>query len=92
MLKHHADAEFARHLRIMDMRRFAAPKNSPAIRPHRAEKNINQSAFTGAIFPDKRMLFAAAHCKMDIIIRAQIAITFANAARLQQKFAHNGLL
>ena len=89
VLKDNADAEFARRLRAVDARGFAAPIDVAAVGLRRAVDDVDERAFSGAVFADERVFFTGAHDKMNVVVGAQIAVGFANAARFQQRRRHH---
>ena len=83
MLKHHADAKFARGFWVGDGDALAVPADLTRVGLHDAVDHLHQRRFSRAVFAQKRVDFTGAHRKADLIIGKHAGEPFGNARKIK---------
>ena len=83
MLKHHADAQRPRLLRVADAHRHAVDHDAAGVRLDRAVDDLHQRGLAGAVFAQHGMNLAGLHSEGDIAVGDHCRIALGDAAQHQ---------
>jgi len=82
VLEHHADAEPAGVRRALDRHLLAAPKDLACVRPNDAVDDLDQRAFSRAVFAQQRVNLIAPDRQIDAIVGETARILLGVAVQL----------
>ena len=91
VLKHHADAQTARLLRVADVDHLAVEANLARIGLDRAVDDLHQRGFARAVLAQHRVNFAGLHRQADGIVGHHSGVALGDVGKLQAGVGHGAI-